>query len=124
MLGVLYLPTLDSFFATIFKPFAFLLGVPAQDQAIAGKLLGTKLVINEFVAYTEFVKSSLTPRSKIILTYALAGFSNFSCIGIQIGGIGALVPEKRKMLTQLGLTAVLGGTLANFLNAAIAALLV
>ena len=124
LLGSLYLPSLNSFFATIFRPFALLLGVAKQDQEIAGQLLGTKLVINEFVAYTEFVKSSLTPRSKVILTYALAGFSNFSCIGIQIGGIGALVPEKRKMLTQLGLVAVLGGTLANFLNAAVAALLI
>ncbi len=124
LLAWFYLPSLNSFFATIFRPFALLLGVAKQDQAIAGQLLGTKLVINEFVAYTEFVKSALTPRSKVILTYALAGFSNFSCIGIQIGGIGALVPEKRKMLTQLGLVAVLGGTLANFLNAAVAALLV
>ena len=86
--------------------------------------MGQKLVINEFVAYANFVTMELTPRAKTVLTYALCGFSNFSCIGIQIGGIGALAPQKRDVLIRLGLTAVLGGTLANLLNASIAGLFV
>jgi CNT family concentrative nucleoside transporter len=87
-------------------------------------LLGKKLVVNEFVAYSDFTKALLSDRSKIILTYALAGFSNFSCIGIQIGGIGALCPAKRDTLVRLGFRALLGGTLANLLNATIVSLFI
>ncbi len=116
--------TLDTFFSKIFSWIAFLIGVPMQDKSAAGVLLGQKLVINEFVAYSNFVKMELTPRAKAILTYALCGFSNFSCIGIQIGGIGALVPKKRSYLIRLGMKAVLGGTLANLLNAAIAGIFI
>ena len=115
--------SLNDIFAKIFAPMAYLLGIPKADIYTAGSLFGEKLVINEFVAYSSFVQQSLLPRSKAIITYALCGFSNFSCIGIQIGGIGALCPDKRKLLTKLGMTALLGGTLTNFLNAAIASLL-
>jgi concentrative nucleoside transporter, CNT family len=94
-----------------------------QDCSVAGSLLGQKLVINEFVAYMSFAKADLLPRSQVLLTYALAGFSNFSCVGIQIGGIGAICPEKRTLLTKLGMRALLGGTLANFLNTALVGLL-
>jgi CNT family concentrative nucleoside transporter len=116
--------TLDTLFSKVFSWVAVVIGVPMKDKAAAGALLGQKLVINEFVAYANFVKMELAPRSKVILTYALCGFSNFSCIGIQIGGIGALAPQKRAALTRLGLTAVLGGTLANLLNASIASLFI
>jgi len=116
--------SLDALFAEVFYLVAFMLGVPFKDSRIAGSLLGQKLVINEFVAYMSFMKADLADRSRVILTYALAGFSNFSCIGIQIGGLGALCPERRQMIIKLGLTALLGGTLTNFLNAAIAGLLV
>jgi CNT family concentrative nucleoside transporter len=116
--------SLDAIFAEGFYLVAYMLGVPFKDSRIAGSLLGQKLVINEFVAYMSFVKADLAARSRVILTYALAGFSNFSCIGIQIGGLGALCPERRQMIIKLGLTALLGGTLTNFLNAAIAGLLV
>jgi CNT family concentrative nucleoside transporter len=116
--------TLNMLFAQVFRWVALLIGVPWADSATAGALLGKKLVINEFVAYSEFAKSVLTDRSKAILTYALAGFSNFSCIGIQIGGIGAICATKRITLTKLGLTALLGGTLANLLNAAIVSLFI
>jgi CNT family concentrative nucleoside transporter len=116
--------TLNVLFAQAFRWVALLIGVPWTDSATAGALLGKKLVINEFVAYSDFAKSLLTDRSKAILTYALAGFSNFSCIGIPIGGIGALCPAKRITLTRLGLTALLGGTLANLLNAAIVSLFI
>ncbi|MFA6535752.1 MAG: nucleoside transporter C-terminal domain-containing protein [Candidatus Babeliales bacterium] len=116
--------SLNCLFAQIFRWVALLIGVPWGDSGTAGALLGKKLVINEFVAYSDFAKSLLTDRSKAILTYALAGFSNFSCIGIQIGGLGAICPEKRTTLTKLGLTALLGGTLANLLNAAIVSLFI
>lgn len=123
-LASMHLWTLNQIFAKIFAPVAYLLGISSSDMYVAGDLLGQKLVINEFVAYTSMVKTHISQRSHIILTYALCGFANFSCIGIQIGGIGALAPEKRTTLTRLGMRALLGGTLANFLNAAIAALLI
>jgi len=116
--------TLDILFSKVFSWLAFLIGVPMKDTAAAGILLGQKLVINEFVAYANFVQMNLSPRATVILTYALCGFSNFSCVGIQIGGIGALCPSKRGTLVKLGMIALLGGTLANFLNAAIASLFV
>ena len=113
----------DQIFAYIFYGVAFLIGVPLPECGIAGKLLGQKLVINELVAYGSMLKEQLTPRTIVLMTYALAGFANISSIGIQIGGIGAICPEKRHMLTQLGPRALLCGTLANILNAAIASLL-
>lgn len=116
--------TLDVLFGKVFSWVAFLIGVPMQDTELAGRLLGQKLVINEFVAYGNFVAMELTPRAKVLLTYALCGFSNFSCIGIQIGGIGALAPKKRGVLIKLGMIALLGGTLANLLNATIAGLFI
>ena len=116
--------TLDLLFAKVFGWVALIIGVPWADSDAAGALLGKKLVVNEFVAYSDFAKALLSDRSKIILTYALAGFSNFSCIGIQIGGIGALCPEKRDTLVRLGFRALLGGTLANLLNATIVSLFI
>jgi concentrative nucleoside transporter, CNT family len=116
--------SLDAVFAKVFYGVAYMIGIAKKDCDVAASLLGQKLVINEFVAYSNFIKSTLTERSKEILTYALAGFSNFSCIGIQIGGIGAICPEKRLMLTQLGFKALLGGTLTNLLNAALIGLFV
>ncbi len=116
--------TLNDIFANIFGPFAYLLGIPKLETEAAGALLGQKLVINEFVAFSNFKDFVISERTKAILTYALAGFSNFSCIGIQIGGIGSLSPKKRDVLVQLGMRALLGGTLTNFLNAAIASLLI
>ena len=116
--------TLNSLFSAFFGPFAYLLGIAKADVATAGDILGQKVVINEFVAYTSMVKAGISERTQVILTYALAGFSNFSCIGIQIGGIGSLCPSKRDDLISLGMLALLGGTLTNFLNAAIASLLI
>lgn len=109
----------------IFGPIAWLLGVASEDMMLIGQLLGEKTIINEFVAYTSLgsVKSGgllAHEKSVIIATYALCGFANFASIGIQIGGIGALAPSKRKMLSELGLRALLGGTLAAFLTAVIA----
>ncbi len=116
--------SLNDIFARAFYGVAYILGVPGPDREVAGALLGQKIVINEFVAYSHFIKANLLERTQVIMTYALAGFANFSSIGIQIGGIGAICPEKRQMLTKLGLKALLGGALVNLLNAAIAGLFV
>ena len=89
-----------------------------------GSLLGIKVTINELIAYGHLISHQFSERTTAILTYALCGFSNFSCIGIQIGGIGSLVPEKRQWLTELGLLAVLGGSLSNLLSAMIVGLLI
>jgi CNT family concentrative nucleoside transporter len=107
------------------RPVAWLLGVSWHDSAAVGGLLGTRAVLNEFIAYSELspMKAVLDPRSFTIASFALAGFANFSSIGIQIGGIGALVPERRKDLAALGFRAMLAGTMANFISAAIAGML-
>jgi len=115
--------SLNYIFSYLFAPFGYLLGFSGVEALKAGELLGTKVALNEFIAYGELVEMNLSPRTTSILTYALCGFSNFSCIGIQIGGIGSLVPSKRKWLTQFGLYAVLGGALANLSSAMIASLL-
>lgn len=116
--------TLNIIFAYLFSPFGFLLGFEYEQAMAIGQLIGTKVTVNELIAYGEMLNMhALSDRAVNIVTYALCGFSNFSCIGIQIGGIGALVPEKRTWLTELGLYAVLGGTLANLLSALIAGLL-
>jgi concentrative nucleoside transporter, CNT family len=115
--------SLNMIFGYLCAPFAYLLGLTGNDALIAGQLLGTKIAVNEMVAYSEMVTMMLSERTIAILTYALCGFANFSSIGIQLGGIGALVPERRSWLSELGLLAVLGGTLANLLSAMIAGLL-
>lgn len=107
----------------VFAPFAYLLGLAGQELWDAGKLLGIKVSVNELVAFTHLVKTTLSPRTFIILVYALCGFSNFSCIGIQIGMIAALAPERRHVFTQMGLYTVLASSLANLLSAMIVALL-
>lgn len=109
--------------AYLLAPFGYLLGFTGDEALAAGQLIGTKVAVNELIAYSKMVTMGLSDRTVNILTYALCGFSNFSCIGIQIGGIGALVPQKRQWLTELGLYAVLGGALSNLLSAMIAALL-
>ena len=108
-----------------FGVLALLMGVPAKDALVVGNLLGTRTVLNELIAYSQLgpLKSSLDPRSFTIATYALCGFANFSSIGIQIGGIGALAPERRNDLARLGFRALLAGTFANFMTACIAGLL-
>ena len=107
------------------RPVAWLIGVSWHDSAAVGSLLGTRTVLNEFIAYSQLapLKGSLDPRSFTIASFALAGFANFSSVGIQIGGIGALVPERKSDLAQLGFRAMLAGTMANFISAAIAGML-
>lgn len=110
----------------VFSPIAWLLGVPSQDTMLVGQLLGLKTTLNEFYAYSQLpdVKGMLQQKSIIITTYALCGFANFASIGIQIGGISAIAPGQRKNLTELGLKAMIGGTIAAFLTAIIAGMLV
>jgi len=104
---------------------ALVMGVPWKDAFAIGDLLGTRMVLNELIAYSPAgpAQETLDPRSFTIATYALCGFANFSSIGIQIGGIGALAPERRSDLARLGLRALLAGTFANFLTACIAGVL-
>ena len=113
----------------LFAPFAWVLGTPVQDIMQVGQLLGQKVVLNEFIAYAELNNMrvdgqfQLDPKSIIITTYALCGFANFASIGIQIGGIGAIAPGQRKVLTELGIKSLIGGTVACFMTAAIAGML-
>jgi CNT family concentrative nucleoside transporter len=117
--------SLQQLFGWVLSPVAWLLGVPWRDCPTVGGLLGTRTVLNELIAYTEMkpLKASLDPRSFTIATFALCGFANFSSIGIQLGGIGALAPDRRVDLARLGFRALLAGTLANFLSACIAGIL-
>src|SRR5207253_9862963 len=109
----------------VFSPIAWVMGVPWHDSGTIGSLLGTRMVLNEFIAYAQLgpMKAQLDPRSFTIASFALAGFANFSSVGIQLGGIGALAPNRKRDLAQLGLRAMLAGTLANFLSATIAGML-
>ena len=117
--------SLQQILGWLFAPIAWALGVPWRDAPVIGNLLGTRMVLNEFVAYSQLgpMKGTLDPRSFTIATFALCGFANFSSIGIQIGGIGALAPERRHDLARLGLRAMLAGTFANFVTATIAGML-
>ncbi|MEZ4815159.1 MAG: nucleoside transporter C-terminal domain-containing protein [Bdellovibrionota bacterium] len=107
------------------RPFAWLLGVPWSEATFVGKLIGEKVMINEFVAYVHLAKDGalISDRSVIISSYALCGFANFSSIGIQLGGLGSIAPSQRPTLAKLGFLAVLGGTLATLMSAAVAGLL-
>jgi len=107
------------------RPVAWVLGVSWKDSGAIGGLLGTRAVLNEFIAFSQLgqMKGGLDPRSFTIASFALAGFANFSSVGIQIGGIGALAPDRKGDLARLGFRAMLAGTLANFLSAAIAGIL-
>jgi CNT family concentrative nucleoside transporter len=109
----------------VFRPIAWAMGVPWHDSGVIGSLLGTRMVLNEFIAYAQLgpMRAQLDPRSFTIASFALAGFANFSSVGIQLGGIGALAPERKRDLAQLGIRAMLAGTLANFLSATIAGIL-
>jgi len=116
--------TLQWLLGKLFMPIALLIGVPWSEAAEAGSLIGQKLVINEFYAYVNFVgiKESLSPQTQLIVTFALCGFANLSSIAILLGGLGAIVPERRHDIARLGLKAVIGGTLVNLMNASLAGL--
>lgn len=113
--------TLQAILGWIFAPIAWCIGVPSNEMAVAGALLGEKTILNEFVAYIHLseLAGKLSDRSFILLSYALSGFANFSSIAIQIGGIAPLAPERRGDLARLGIRAVIGGTLASLMTAAV-----
>ncbi|HEX9204201.1 MAG TPA: nucleoside transporter C-terminal domain-containing protein, partial [Vicinamibacteria bacterium] len=117
--------SLERILGVVCAPLALVMGVPWKECFAVGDLLGTRMVLNELIAYSRLgpLKETLDPRTFTIATYALCGFANFGSIGIQIGGIGVLIPERRNELARLGLRALLAGTLANFVSACIAGLL-
>jgi CNT family concentrative nucleoside transporter len=118
--------TLNWIFGKIFYPFAWAMGVPSQDVNNAATLLGQKLTVNEFVAFSNLTNKSvpvLTEKGLLIVSIAICGFANFSSVGMQIGGIGELAPERRGDLARLGMKALFCGTLASYLSATIAGIL-
>ena len=119
--------SLSDILAWVFTPIAFLIGVPLGEVGTVAAMLGKKLILNEFVAYLDLAAAraagTLSLRSEVIATFALCGFANLSSIGIQIGGIGAIAPGRKKDLARLGFRALAGGTLATLVTAAIAGML-
>jgi CNT family concentrative nucleoside transporter len=117
--------SLQSILGLLLAPVAWIVGVPSSDDALVGSFIGEKIVINEFVAYVDLSRhlEQLAPHSRIVATYALAGFANFSSMAIQIGGIGSLAPQRRPDLARLGLRAVFGGSLVTLMTATIVGVL-
>jgi CNT family concentrative nucleoside transporter len=117
--------SLQQVFGWVFAPIAWVIGIPWKDCVLIGNLLGTRMVVNEVVAFQQLgiMQGKLDPRSFTIATFALCGFANFSSIGIQIGGIGALAPEQRSNLASLGIRAMLAGTMANLMSASFVGIL-
>jgi CNT family concentrative nucleoside transporter len=118
--------TLQRLFAYAFRPIMWLIGIPGPEIAAAAALMGTKTVLNEFVAYVELAHlppDALEARSRLIMTYALCGFANFGSLGILIGGMGAMVPERRAEIVALGLRSILSGTLATCMSGAVVGML-
>jgi CNT family concentrative nucleoside transporter len=126
--GVSHPATLQTIFGWVNAPFAWLMGVPAQDCFKVGQILGERVVLNEFVGYLDLTSHAkelaLDPRSFTIATYALCGFANFASIAIQVGGIGSLAPERRSEMAKIGFRAMLGGLLAAYMTASLAGFLI
>ncbi len=118
--------SLNAVLGVVGAPVAWLIGIPWRDCKVIGNLLGTRTIINEFLAFQQLgpLKASLSPRTFSIATFALCGFANLGSIGMQIGGIGALAPNRRNDLAQLGVRAMIAGTLANLMSAAIVSMLI
>jgi len=118
--------TLQRLFAYAFRPIMWLIGIPGPEIAAAAALMGTKTVLNEFIAYVDLAHlppDALDTRSRLIMTYALCGFANFGSLGILIGGMGAMVPERRPEIVGLGLRSILSGTLATCMSGAVVGML-
>ncbi len=117
--------SLNHVLGVVGAPVAWLIGIPWKEAPTIGNLLGTRTIINEFLAFNQLgmLKATLSPRTFSIATFALCGFANVGSIGMQIGGIGALVPNRRADLARLGLRAMLAGTMANFMSASIVSIL-
>ncbi|PKG82185.1 NupC/NupG family nucleoside CNT transporter [Colwellia sp. 75C3] len=118
--------TIEFFLGYLFAPFAFVIGVPANEMLQAGSFIGQKIIVNEFFAYVNFVeiKDTLSPATQAIVTFALCGFANLSSIAILLGGIGSMAPSRRHDIARLGLRAMLAATLANLMSAAIAGIFI
>jgi concentrative nucleoside transporter, CNT family len=118
--------TMQKILGYVFAPIAFLIGIPWSESITAGSLIGQKVILNEFVAYVDFVaiKDTLLPHSQVVITFALCGFANLSSIAILLGGLGSIAPTRRHDIAKLGLKAVLAASLANLMSAALASLFV
>jgi CNT family concentrative nucleoside transporter len=116
--------TLQIVFGYLFAPIAWIIGIPESEMVMAGSYIGQKIVLNEFVAFIDFVqhKDQLSAYSQVIITFALCGFANISSIAVQLGSIGVMAPERRAEVANMGFKAVLGGTLANLMSACLAGL--
>jgi len=127
MLGLLHSGwSLEGILGWAFRPLAWVMGVEWKDANAVGMLLGKKVVLNEMIAYMDLreLRETLSPRSVTIATYALCGFANFGSVAIQIGGVGGLVPGRRREIAELGLRAMMGGLLTTLLTATIAGILI
>jgi CNT family concentrative nucleoside transporter len=118
--------TLQRLFSYAFRPIMWLIGIPADEIATAANLMGTKVVLNEFIAYVDLAKvpaANLSDHSRLIMTYAMCGFANFGSLGILIGGMGAMVPERRQEIVSLGFRSILSGTMAGCMSGAVVGIL-
>jgi len=120
--------TVEEILSWIFRPLAWAMGAPWSESAVLGQLMGEKLVLTELIAYTDLMdlraQNAISDRTAIIASYALCGFANFASIGIQLGGIGSIAPERRKDLAKIALKAMIGGALASWLTATIAGIII
>jgi CNT family concentrative nucleoside transporter len=115
--------SLQGLLGAVLAPLAWLCGVPWAEAQSAGALLGTKTVLNELIAYIDLTKSGLSDKSRVLMTYALCGFANFGSLGIMIGGLGTMCPERRSEVVALGMKSIVAGTLATCFTAASVALI-
>jgi CNT family concentrative nucleoside transporter len=115
--------TLQRLFGYVFRPVMWLIGIPGDEVATAAQLMGTKTVLNEFIAYVDLAKAQLSEHSRLVMTYAMCGFANFGSLGILIGGMGAMVPERRAEIVSLGLRSILSGTMAGCMSGAMVGML-
>jgi CNT family concentrative nucleoside transporter len=119
--------TLQRLAAYVFRPIMWLIGIPAGEVATAANLMGTKVVLNEFIAYVDLAKlpaDQISEHSRLVMTYAMCGFANFGSLGILIGGMGAMVPERRPEIVALGFRSILSGTMAGCMSGAVVGMLV
>jgi CNT family concentrative nucleoside transporter len=120
-------PTLQRLLGGLMAPLVWLAGVPWAEATTAGALMGTKTALNEFIAYIDMARlpaESLSPRSRLIMTYCLCGFANFGSLGIMIGGMATMVPERREEIVALGVRSIVAGTLATLMTGAVVGVLV
>ena len=117
--------TLEYLLGQLFAPLMFLLGVPWSEAAVAGNLLGQKIILNEFIAFVKLadIKDTLSTHTQAVVTFALCGFANLSALAIVFGGLGSMVPDRKHEIAKMGLKAVLAGTLSNLMSAALAGLM-